>query len=100
MIPLKILKASMIVQLLMYGWAMQINYSHANDNSLDGLIAIIPMMIFVALGLIDLLLIIVYVIEIIQKKAKLDPIVLLLVSVIVLLVLFYNRIYWIITGSN
>ena len=84
------LKALLITQILMFGWAMQILYS---ADGLDGLVALVPLGIFVLLGLIDIVLFVIYLVKLSYKKLSLDILVLILVAINILLVIFFKSIF-------
>lgn len=87
----------------MFGWAIQIMYSASHDgvDSFAGLGALLPLGIFCLLGLIDLILIIVYVVKLSSKKLSLDMLVFILAFINIVLVISYNSLAdWALSGPG
>lgn len=97
----KTLKILLAIQLLMFGWAFQIIYFSFHDgvDSFAGLGALLPLGTFALLGVVNLVLIIIYCIQLFNKKLPLDIPVFVLAFLNILLIVFYDFIVgWAIWG--
>lgn len=89
----KTLNILLTIQILLYTWAMYIVYSTSRDgiDDLAGLGALVPMAVFVVIGVVNIVLLLIYVIKVKDTKGqKFSVPTLVLTSIIVLLAIFYN----------
>lgn len=88
------LRTLLTLQVIVFGWAIQILYSSSHDGVSDfsGLAAILPLGIFLLLGIVSLVLLIIYFVKLKKSGLTKDILVIILAIVNTILVLSYNSI--------
>src|ERR1700677_3947638 len=88
----KVLKALLVTQLVMYILFMLILYLTNNADSYSGLLALYPGAIFIILGLVNIILVVIYLVKLARKRLILDRQIPALVVLLIVLTLLYTTI--------
>jgi hypothetical protein len=86
---IKSLKFLLVAQLVMYGLFMAILYATKNSGNFSGLLAIYPEMAFGVLSIVNLVLILIYVMQVARNKVRFDRFIPITVLVIIVLAVFF-----------